>query len=329
MSRTQHIQTEILARVSGTRIVVIGDLMLDEYLLGNVDRISPEAPVPVLSVRERRRALGGAANVAHNLVGLGCAVQLLGVVGDDESGGWLRSELTARGVFRDGLLTSRHRPTTRKMRIVAQQQQIVRVDDELAVPLAEDEEHELLAALRTALDSAAAVIVSDYHKGAITPRVMQTLTEWCRARTDRIVTVDPSPRRIDLYRGCTAMTPNAKEAGQAVGEPIETEEDLLRVGRRLLDRTESQMVLITRGAAGMSLFWGRDVIHRPSVAREVFDVVGAGDTVIAVMTAVMAAGIDPISAIDLSNVAAGLVVGRFGTIAIDRSTLEAELCRNG
>jgi D-beta-D-heptose 7-phosphate kinase/D-beta-D-heptose 1-phosphate adenosyltransferase len=316
---------EIVDRFEGRRIAVLGDLMLDHYLWGRVDRISPEAPVPVVEIERETHSLGGAGNVAANLSRLGARPVLFSVVGRDEDGERLVRTLAERGV--DGTLLTRDpgRPTTIKTRIIAHSQQVVRADRESRAELAGKPLETLLAVMERELPRCAALIVSDYGKGVIHPGVLSVAMALAR-RAGIPVCVDPKESHIDSYRGVTILTPNQHEAGYVQGRRIVDQASLEEVGWGLLRRLEADAVLVTRGAEGMSLFEksGR-YTHLPTVAREVYDVTGAGDTVVSVVALALAAGADFPSACMLSNHAAGIVVGEIGTASCGRDQLIASI----
>jgi len=295
------------------RVLVLGDVMLDEFIWGRVARISPEAPVPVVEVTRQSFHLGGAGNVAGNVVALGGQAVLVGVVGDDDAGRRLRAELAARGVEAALAQDRGGRPTTLKTRIVAHHQQVVRADRELAQDVAGELERELLARLGAALPGCQALLVSDYQKGVVTPRVMQAVRRLARRRGLPVL-VDPKVNHQALYRHVSVVTPNQGEAEQIAGQRIRSAEDLAAVGQRLLQVLRCEAVLITRGEHGLSLFErSRRPVHVPTAAREVFDVTGAGDTVIATLALALSAGAPLRDAARLANQAAGVVVGKLGT----------------
>lgn len=303
----------LLGAMRGQRVLVVGDLMLDEFIWGRVARISPEAPVPVVEVTSQTFHLGGAGNVAANLRSLGGDVVLAGVIGADVAGERVQESLREAGIVPALAVAGGTRPTTLKTRIVAHHQQVVRADREVAEDVKGPLEEALLACLRDHLASCRAVLVSDYQKGVVTPRVMQLVRE--RARRRRIpVLVDPKVRHFARYKGVSVITPNQLEAEQATGLRIRDEKDLVAVGRRLLSEVRCAAALVTRGEQGLSLF-ERDKrpIHIPAAAREVFDVTGAGDTVIAALALALCAGARLAEAAVLANHAAGVVVGKVGT----------------
>jgi D-beta-D-heptose 7-phosphate kinase/D-beta-D-heptose 1-phosphate adenosyltransferase len=316
-----------VAAFSGARILVVGDLMVDRYYSGTVRRISPEAPVPVVEVTEELQRFGGAANVAHNLRRLGAVVEVCGAVGEDDEGNWLRVELGRAGIGVKGVIPFPQRPTSLKCRVVAHHQQVVRFDRERLGPYP--------AAVQRATDSYLsgiwpeidAVVVSDYGKGFIQRRLMDRIRLLNRGPARLPVAVDPKSSRFSLYRQATVITPNLSEALAAArvsGAPdVKTVE---RAGAVLVRDSGGSSILITRGEAGMSLFEaGVKPLHIPTVAREVYDVTGAGDTVIGVLALALAVGAPLPQAARIANIAAGIVVGEFGTVPVTREQLRAAL----
>lgn len=315
----------LVARFAGRRVAVLGDLMLDRYVWGRVERISPEAPVPVVEVERESAALGGAGNVAVNLTALGAAAVLLGVTGDDAAGAELRAALESRGVAAGALVTDASRPTSVKTRVVAHAQQVVRVDRESRADVAGPALEALHAAIDRALAGCEALVISDYGKGVIHPATLEPALGAARARGIPVC-VDPKESHIDHYRGVSILTPNQHEAGWAQGRRVVDEASLLEVGRGLQRRLDAEAVLVTRGAQGMSLFErGGRVTHIPTAAREVYDVTGAGDTVVSVVALALAAGADYPAACLLSNHAAGVVIREIGTAACTPDQLLASL----
>ncbi len=315
----------VVARFAGRRIAVLGDCMLDRYLWGRVERISPEAPVPVVEVERESDRLGGAGNVAANLRALGATPVLFGVVGEDENGGRLRGAFETLGVDLAGLVADPSRPTTVKTRVIANAQQVVRADHESRADLAGAGFAALVAALERALPECAGLIVSDYGKGVVTARTLDAALGV--ARKHRLaVSVDPKESHIDAYRGVSILTPNQHEAGFVQGVRVTDEASLMEVGWGLQKRLDVQAVLVTRGAQGMSLF-ERDgrYTYLPTMAREVFDVTGAGDTVVSVVAIALAAGADFPNACYLANHAAGVVIREVGTAACTPQQLLASL----
>ena len=320
---------ERVARFAGRRIAVLGDLMLDRYLWGRVERISPEAPVPVVEVERESSTLGGAGNVAENLAALGAKPVLVGLVGADAVASQLLDELGARGVDASPVVRDGARPTTVKTRLMAQAQQVVRFDHESRAPISGDALTRLLAGLESVLDGCEGLIVSDYGKGVVIPATLDVALPLARKR-GIAVSVDPKESHIDSYRGVTLLTPNQHEAGYVQGQRVRDERSLMEVGWGLQKRLDANAVLVTRGAEGMSLFErGGRYTHLPTVAREVYDVTGAGDTVVSVAALALAAGADFPEACALANHAAGVVIREVGTASCSPEQLLASLAERG
>ena len=298
------------------KILVIGDLILDEYIWGGVQRISPEAPVPILETRSENLALGGAANVANNLVSLGCEVHLCGAIGQDEKGDKLLQTVHDRFIQTEGIFRFVHRPTTSKMRIIAHNQQILRVDKEDNRPITEKTEKKLIQYINQVIPGVDGVICSDYHKGILTEKVIKAVI--CRAKKfKKSVIVDPKSSDFSLYKGAAVITPNLREVARSVPIKVKDKEDLGRAAEYLLNLTKAEAILITQGKDGMSLYQNKDkLISIPTVAKEVFDVTGAGDTVISVFSMAVFVGFDYQEAAWLSNMAASVVVGKIGTAVV-------------
>lgn len=308
--------SEFIHRGRGVTVVVIGDIMLDRFVWGRVSRISPEAPVPVVEVEREDHHIGGAANVARNLVSLGAAPVLIGVLGKDEAAEQLREALRERGLTDDAVVTDASRRTTVKTRIIAHSQQMVRADWESTDDVDEPIENLLLEAFERALPRAGAVVLSDYAKGTLTPRVIAKAIELARAHNVPVL-ADPKVRRYRLYRGIRLLTPNLGEAERFTGIAVHTDADILAAAESLLKELACDAVLITRGEQGMSLFEkGSAPLHIPTFAREVYDVTGAGDTVIATASLALATGATLARAAELANRAAGIVVGKLGTAVV-------------
>jgi D-beta-D-heptose 7-phosphate kinase/D-beta-D-heptose 1-phosphate adenosyltransferase len=307
----RHLDT-ILRRFARARVLVVGDLMLDQFVWGRVDRISPEAPVPVVQVVGESVHLGGAANVAHNVRSLGGKAEVCGIVGRDEAGKRLIEELGAVGAGRGGILATRVIATIRKTRIVAHNQQVVRVDHEQQLPNPATARR-LVELVRRYAGKVDAVIVSDYGKGAITPELLSELATLSHERGLRVV-VDPKKPNYTHYRGVTLATPNLAEASAASGIEIRDERSLRQAGERLLECWKARAILITRGERGMTLVQPRRKLrHFAAAAHQVYDVTGAGDTVVAVCALALAAGASFEEAAVLANAAAGIVVTKLGT----------------
>lgn len=302
-------------------VLVVGDCMMDEYLWGSVSRISPEAPVPVVDVQNESITLGGAANVASNVVTLGGRAKLVGVIGGDREGGAFLERMDERGLERDGILVTDGRPTTVKTRIVAHSQHVVRADRELRGPLAEAENQWVRQRVVEALSEADALIVSDYGKGVLSAGLLEQLIPLARRR-EKMIAVDPKMSHFPYYSGASVITPNKREAGQAAHRAIDDESTLQEVGWRLLADLNLDALLITRGEEGMSLFEkGGAYVHLPTRAREVYDVTGAGDTVISTLTLAVSAGASMVEAAEIANHAALIAVGQVGTTSVTRRAL--------
>ena len=316
---------EILAKFKDRSILVLGDVMLDEYIWGRVSRVSPEAPVPVVEVTRETLRVGGAANVAANLRALGAQVEVVGLVGNDPPGERLLNELEGLGIKSDGVVVDRERPTTIKTRVVAGSQHVVRFDREDAGDLRPGTIRQLIERVRERLPRARALLVSDYAKGVVGPGLTRQVLPLAR-RLRKIVAVDPKVPHMPLFKRVTALAPNHYEAAAAAGTVIRNQDDLLRVGAWLLRRLEVDALLITRGEQGMSLFERRGGVHHiPAVAKEVYDVTGAGDTVVSTLTLALAAGAPVRAAAEIANHAAGVVVGKAGTAVVTRAELAAGL----
>ena len=310
---------QILARLGGRRILVVGDVMLDRFIVGTVSRISPEAPVPVVRYRSEHVRLGGAANVAHNLAALGANVSLIGIVGRDAAADRLREALTKAGVLATHLVVDPSRLTTEKVRVVTERnQQVARIDYEEDAEASADVQRAMLDHI-DALADRDAILVSDYLKGAVTAGLVRTLVEKRTAGTP--VVVDPKVPHLGYYRGASVITPNHHEAEQATHSRIRTESDAQRAAQALRAEVGCQAVLITRGDQGLWLSAASEEGAAPAAAREVSDVTGAGDTVVATLTLGLAAGATLSEAALLANVAAGVVVGKFGPATVSAAEI--------
>ena len=297
-------------------VLVVGDLILDEFLWGDVSRISPEAPVPVVWVKKESFMPGGSSNVANNLRSLGANVHLVGVIGDDEHGAILKGELDQKGVITSGIFTDESRPTILKTRVVAQHQQVVRIDKEKIEPLNERIIDSMAGYIEGAMKEMDAVIIEDYGKGVITPKLLARIVPSAK-RAGKIISVDPKEEHFKYYRGISVITPNNHEAARAVGFQIKDEDTLKLAGEALLDKIGCKIALITLGENGMAVFQkSKPMVHIPTVAQEVFDVSGAGDTVIAAYTLSLAAGANPVKSAHIANCAAGIVVGKVGIAVV-------------
>ena len=309
----------------GKTVLVVGDLILDRYLWGSTTRVSPEAPVLVVDVDREETRLGGAANVAHNVHALGAVPVLVGAVGEDAAGERFLGLLAAQGVDgAGGVIRDPGRRTTLKTRIIAHHQQVLRADEETRAPLSPDAEALLWERIEAALPRAEAAIVSDYGKGVVTPLLLERLLPEL-ARRGIPSAVDPRDEHFFRYTGVSVITPNLAEASEAWGRRIRNEAELLEAGFGLRDRLRAESVLVTRGEHGMSLFTGEGHTHFPTRAQHVYDVTGAGDTVVATIATALAARAPLPEACILANHAAGLVVAELGTAAAGAEALIASL----
>jgi D-glycero-beta-D-manno-heptose-7-phosphate kinase len=326
--RTESAES-IVDSFAGKRVLVVGDLMLDEYLLGEVRRISPEAPVPVVDITHRAHVPGGASNVAANVASLGGEPILLGVVGQDENAGCLKTVLQSQNVSTDRIITAFDRPTTTKTRIVSGQQ-IVRIDREVKTAVSGALAQEVLATFLAVLDTADSCILSDYAKGLLTPPICRQMIA-CARKQGKTLVVDPKGTDFSKYAGCTVIMPNLRETEIAANVSIQSGADLFIAADRLraILGTESAL-LVTRGADGMTLVRnGQPVIHIAALAHDVFDVTGAGDTIGSTLTLALACGAPMSEAILLSNLAASIVVQKTGTATVSTEELRKALKSNG
>ena len=305
---------QLIQRMRDSRVVIVGDIMLDRYLVGDAERLSPEAPVPVVTVRERTARLGGAANVATNVAALGARSLLVGVVGDDTDGAAIRQELAVGRLEDRYVLSVAGRPTTSKTRIISRSQQIVRIDDEVETLLDGPDLDKLIRVARDALADADALLLEDYNKGALPPKLIAAVMEVARRRGIPIV-VDPKFRQFFEYAGATVFKPNRRELESALGAAVD-----LKNGNALpevLARLKVDNLLVTLGAEGMVLVMkDGSLTHIPSIARSIYDVSGAGDTVTAWMGAALAAGASVREAAQLANYAAGVEVSKAGVATV-------------
>lgn len=311
----------LLQAFDGKRVAVVGDLMLDRYYWGSVNRISPEAPVPVVEVDEESTRLGGAANVANNIASLGGTPFLVGVVGADEGGKRLRTTVEAQGFPTDGLVTDGSRPTTVKTRVIAHHQHVVRIDQEVKTDIDAGMQRRIVEVLTAHLSSIDAIILEDYNKGVMTRELIRTIIDLAR-KQGRIVTVDPKFNNFFEYRQATVFKPNRKETEEALGVRIDSQAEVETAGRTLLERLQTETVLMTLGERGMALFERTgEVSFVPTHARHVADVSGAGDTVISTLTIALAAGAGTKEAAALANHAGGIVCGEVGIVPIGKQEL--------
>ncbi|MCG8531403.1 MAG: D-glycero-beta-D-manno-heptose-7-phosphate kinase, partial [Desulfovibrionales bacterium] len=310
-------------RFKNVRAIVIGDLMIDEYLWGDVDRISPEAPVPVVAVKRKTRTLGGAGNVINNLVSMGACVTAIGTAGRGPGGQIILDKLSALGVGTSGIIKEVDRPTTRKTRVIASNQQVVRIDQEIKQRISPETEGKILSLLEDEINRSHLLIISDYAKGLVTRNLVAGAVEMAR-RKNIPVLADPKSKDFGKYAGVSLMTPNKKEAAIAANMDISDSQDLERAGKLIMGQAKLERLLITCGKDGMVLFENGEIIHTiESKARQVFDVSGAGDTVISLLGLGLAAGASFEDSAAIANAAAGIVVGKVGTATASIDELKA------
>ncbi len=325
----------VFEKLSSAHVMVVGDIILDRYIWGRCERISPEAPVPVVEVGRAEDRLGGAGNVVNNLRALGVQVSLCGFIGEDEEGHMVMKLLGDLGVQHDGVMVDRSRPTSVKTRVIAQSQQIVRIDREKKTEPGPVLREALAAVVDANIDSCQALIVSDYAKGTVSEQLCRKLYE--AKKKGRVglssvpYVVDPHPENYDLYRGITMAKPNRKEAEAGSGIRVSGREDAVKAAAVLRERWEAEMMMITLGDGGLVILppGSSEGVFLDTVAKEVFDVSGAGDTVTALFTAAMAVGASCIVAGDLANIGAGIVVSEVGTVAVDPARLIVDINRLG
>lgn len=300
--------------MKGKTIAVIGDLMIDKYIWGNVSRISPEAPVPVVEVTEESQRLGGAANVGNNITALGGNCFLIGVVGNDSHAEVMRKLIEDLKMNASGLIADTSRMTTVKTRVIAQQQHVVRIDHEQKHDISSDTVDQIINFLNKNIGSIDGIILEDYNKGVLTKELIHRVIELAN-KHNKIIAVDPKLNNFFEYKNVTIFKPNLKETSEGLNKKVKSEEEVISAGKELLDKLNAKHVLITRSEKGMSLFSENNgYYHVPTKAIEVADVSGAGDTVIATLTLAMTAGISPMESAELANLAGGLVVGEVGII---------------
>jgi len=310
------------------KLLVLGDVMLDKYLMGDVERISPEAPVPVLDVTHTTETLGGAANVAHNIASVGAGVFLSGVVGSDSSGKDLLALLRSKKINTSGILTLEGRPTTTKTRIVARNQQMVRVDHERRDFLPRKAVRDLLRGIEKKVSKSDALIIEDYGKGVIEEELASQVIRHFK-KNKKPVFADPKRSHFEFYRGAEVLTPNQKETEEYLGFSLKDEASIARAARELRNRLELSYSLITLGGRGMYLL-DKDGGHKiPAATHEVYDVSGAGDTVISLLALSRSCGASPLEAALIANLGAAIVVGKFGVAALGRHELEQGLDEHG
>ncbi len=320
---------ELVRSFRGKRVMILGDIILDQYIRGSVERISPEAPVPVVAMRTENFHLGGAGNVAANIHALGGTPILVGVVGNDASGERVLQEMERMKLPTGGVLIDMGRPTVTKTRIIAGHQQVCRVDRETVLPMTVELFKKVVLFLRNHLAEVDALLVSDYGKGIVEKKLLSAILPVAQ-QAGRVVTIDPKFQDFSNYRPATLLTPNRKEASAGAGVEIRDDRTLKQAGEALLQKTGAENILITLGEEGMALFQAGGSFRKiPTLSREVYDVTGAGDTVAAVMTLALCAGIDAEPAALMANHAAGVAVSRLGTATVSDEDLAMSMTRNG
>lgn len=312
--------------LAGRGVLLVGDAMLDEYLEGDAERISPEAPIPVVKVTRSRLLLGGAGNVARNIARLGGRARLISICGADAKGEILQETLCAEGIA-SSIITVPTRPTTLKTRVIARNQQMLRVDHEESSPLPAEETARILEAIKDCINDYAVLVVSDYGKGVVTRELMRGIFALRDASVSKPrILVDPKTPNYPLYQGAYILTPNTRETGEAANLPTNSREEILAAGKSILKTLNSRHLLTTLGARGMALFVSQDEVwHIPTAAQKVFDVTGAGDTVMATLALCLAADVGLLDACILANYAAGMVVADVGASTVAPAQLRALL----
>ncbi len=313
----------ILSKFEEKKILVLGDIMLDKSIWGRVSRISPEAPVPIVHVTSESFIPGGAANTVNNLNALGANVFVAGVIGDDNIGRKLTIELKDERIDTHGLIIDQQRPTTLKTRVISQNQQIVRIDKESRKGINDSITDQILDYINGVMDDIDAIIISDYGKGVITHKLLESLAY---RGDDKVIVVDPNMKNFLDYNNITVFISNQQDASRALGITIINETSLRNMGHRLINRIDCDAVIITRGKEGMSLFEKNgNLTHIPAVAREVFDITGVSDTVTSTFTLALTSGADMVEATKLANYAASIVIGKVGTATVSREEIDGVL----
>ncbi len=318
---TEERLLNLFKNFENVKIAVVGDLMLDRYIWGSVNRISPEAPVPVIEVEGEDSKLGGAGNVANNIKSLGAFPLLIGVVGDDREGEILFDLMKREGFNTGGIIIDQSRPTTVKTRVIAHSQHVVRIDRESREPINYSIQERIKEIILQNIHQLNAIIIEDYNKGVVVRNLIYDLVEIAK-KYDIVITVDPKFDNFFEFKNVTVFKPNRKEVEDVLGRKIDTEEKVIEAGKILLERLKCEYLLLTRGEKGMTLFTKNgDVRHIPTKARKVADVSGAGDTVISTITVALAGGADIIESATLANYAAGIVVEEVGVVPVDKEKL--------
>jgi len=319
-----HQLTELLSRIAGVRIGVLGDLMVDRFIYGDALRISPEAPVPVVNIRERTTQPGGAANVANNVVSLGGRCSLFGVLGDDPAGHEVRHMLVAEGCDVRGVVSPDGYASTAKTRVVAQSQQLLRIDEEHAQPVDEQTSALLLAAIVEQLGELSVLVISDYAKGVVSRELAQQVIELA-GKSGVPAVVDPKPANMGFYAGADVIKPNLCEALRYVGRDSATDAEMQWVCEHVREGSETKAVVVTAGSHGSYIFDGAQFTHLEGHARDVYDVAGAGDSMLAALALALGTGADLVSAVALGNMAGSIAVGKLGIAAVTVTEMRAEL----
>ncbi|MEW5798176.1 MAG: D-glycero-beta-D-manno-heptose-7-phosphate kinase [Bacteroidota bacterium] len=315
---------QLLTGIKEKRLAVIGDVMIDRYIWGNVSRVSPEAPVPVVEVEGESTRLGGAANVANNITSLGARAFLIGIAGNDANGKELKKILDEQNTSSEGIIIDPSRPTTVKTRVIAHSQHVVRIDSEEKKDIDDTIQKKVLSILQNSIESIDGIIIEDYNKGVVVQQLIHAVIALAK-KYNKVITVDPKFNNFFEYKNVSVFKPNIKETEEALGKKLRSEDNVLSAGKLLLERLQADNVLLTRSEKGMSLFEKNGAVtHIPTRAREVADVSGAGDTVIATLTAMLTAGATVKEAAILANMAGGIVVGEVGIVPIKPEQLLAE-----
>jgi len=321
--KSQNFNTlkRVISNFKDKKILVLGDLILDEFIWGDVSRISPEAPVPVVWAKNESFMPGGASNVANNLSSLGAKTYLVGVVGNDERAAILKGELEHKGVNTEGIIADSQRPTILKTRVIAHQQQVVRIDREKTDPIKDSVTRKVTGFIERVIDEIDAIVIEDYGKGLVTPKLLGAVIPLAKKKK-KIIAVDPKEEHFAYYKGVTLLTPNVHEAQKAAGFEIQDKATLKKAGSLLLKKFKARVILITLGEDGMMVFEkGKPSKKIDTVAQEVFDVSGAGDTVVSAYTLSLVSGANPIQAAHVANCAAGIVVGKVGIAVVTEPEL--------
>ena len=318
---TEERLKKLFENFSGKRIAVVGDLMLDRYIWGNVNRISPEAPVPVVEVKEESASLGGAANVANNIKSLGGEPLLIGVVGDDHEGEMLFNIMEKNGFNTSGIVIDKERPTTVKTRIIAHSQHVVRIDREVKRPVGYTIRERIKEIVMHNLYNLDAIIIEDYNKGVVVRELIKDIIKLAN-ENNIIITVDPKFDNFFEFQNVTVFKPNRAEVERVLGVRLTSDDEIADAGKKLVNRLNCNYVLLTRGEKGMTLFEKNgNIMHIPTKAKKVADVSGAGDTVISTLTLALAGGASIVESAVLANYAAGIVVGEVGAVPVDKDKL--------